>query len=103
MKKILSLASLLMVTGVATSCFADTYDEGKTAYEQKRYSDALTSYSKACESGNTKACLNLGSMYEKGEGLPQNKHQASILYTKACRAHEALGCSSMAALSYDNP
>lgn len=103
MKKILGLTSLLIIAGVTTSCFADAYDEGKTAYEQNRYFDAVASFTKACESGNAKACLKLGSMYEKGEGIAQNKYLASILYTKACRAHEALGCSSMAAVTYDTP
>jgi len=102
MKKRLGLTSLLMIAGVATAGFADAYDEGKTAYEQKRYADAAALFTKACEGGNAHACLNLGAMYENGEGMAQNKYQASTLYAQACRANMALGCSSMA-LSCDNP
>jgi hypothetical protein len=102
MKKILSLASLLMAAGIMTACFADALSEGETALQQKKYSDAITLFTKACNEGNAKGCLNLGSMYEHGEGVAQNKYEASTLYAQACRAHEALGCSNMA-LTYDTP
>jgi len=102
MKKIFGLASLLMVAGITTTSFADALSEGKIALEQKKYSDAITLFTKACDEGNAKGCLNLGSMYEYGEGIAQNKYKASSLYAQACRAHEALGCSNMA-LTYDTP
>lgn len=91
-----------VIAAVASVCFADTLDEGKIALEQKRYFDAAEAFNKACESGNGTGCYNLGSMYEKGEGIAQNKYKASTLYAEACRAKEALGCSNMA-LSYDTP
>ena len=102
MKKIFSLASLLMIVGITTTCFADALNEGKTALEQKNYSDAITSFTKACDDGNGKGCFNLGSMYENGEGVVQNKYKASSLYAQACRAKEMLGCSNMS-LEYDTP
>jgi hypothetical protein len=91
-----------MVAGMTTVCFADALNEGKTALEQKKYSDAITSFTKACDEGNAKGCVNLGAMYEHGEGVAQNKYKASSLYAQACRAKEALGCSNMA-LTYDTP
>ncbi|WP_310440638.1 hypothetical protein [Sulfuricurvum sp.] len=91
-----------IITAVVSVCFADTLDEGKIALEQKRYFDAVEAFTKACESGNGIGCYNLGVMYEKGEGIAQNKYKASTLYTQACRANVGLGCSSMA-LSYDTP
>ena len=92
----------LVIAAVVSVCFADTLDEGKIALEQKRYFDAVEAFTKACESGNGTGCYNLGVMYEKGEGIAQNKYKASTLYTQACRADVGLGCSSMA-LSYDTP
>lgn len=92
----------LVIAAVASVCFADAIDEGKMALEHKRYFDAAEAFRKACESGNGAGCYNLGVMYEKGEGIAQNKYKASTLYAEACRAHVALGCSNMA-LSYDTP
>ncbi|MCX6062131.1 MAG: hypothetical protein NT103_07790 [Campylobacterales bacterium] len=102
MKKILSLASLLMIAGITTACYADALNEGNTALEQKKYSDAITSFTKACDGGNAKGCFQLGAMYENGEGVAQNKYKASTLYAQACRAKEMLGCSNMS-LKYDTP
>lgn len=98
MKKIVGL----VIAGVATVCFADALEEGKTALEQKRYADAVAAFTKSCDSGNGAGCLNLGHMYENAEGVAQNKYKASTLYAQACRTKEALGCSNMA-LSYDTP
>ncbi len=102
MKKILSLASLLMIAGITITCYADALSEGNKALEQKNYSDAITSFTKACDNGNGKGCFNLGAMYENGEGVAQNKYKASTFYAQACRAKEILGCSNMS-LKYDTP
>ncbi len=102
MKKLLGLTSLLIIAGIASPCFADSFTEGKAAYAEKNYTEAITLFTKACEQGNAKACFNLGSMYENGEGTAQNKYQASTLYAQACRAKESLACSNMG-LRYDTP
>jgi uncharacterized protein len=102
MKKLLSVVSSLMVIGTGSFCFADTYQEGKTAFEHKNYSEAVVAFTKACGSGNSKGCFTLGTMYEKGEGVGENKYKAAALYTQACRGGEALGCANMA-LTCDTP
>jgi len=94
--------SLLTVAGVITSCFADSYQDGQKAFSEKNYADAITYFTKSCESGNAKGCFSLGNMYENGEGTAQNKYQAVALYTQACRSGEPLGCGNMA-LRYDTP
>ena len=92
----------LIVAATATVCFADALNDGKMALDQKRYGDAAGAFNQSCEQGNANGCLNLAMMYEKGEGIAQNKYKASTLYAQACRAKEPLGCANMA-LSYDTP
>ena len=53
----------------------------------------------ACDNGNFGGCVNLGYMWEKGQGVVQNYNQALRLYSKACSAGEEKGCSSLKKLS----
>ncbi len=101
MNKLQSIALALMVVG-ATTCLADTYQEGKIALEHKDYAQANTLFSKACDSGDAKGCFDLGKIYENGMGTAENKYKAAALYAQACRGGVSLGCSSMA-LTHDTP
>ncbi len=102
MIKLSKVIAPIMVFGMVSSCYADVYQDGKTAYEQKRYFDAVSAYTKSCERGNPKGCLQVASMYENGEGIAQNKYLAASFYTQACRGGESLGCGNMS-LMYDTP
>lgn len=102
MKPSFKLLSSLMIMGAVSSCFADTYQEGQNALNNHNYDKALQYFTQSCDNGDSKGCFSLGNMYEKGEGVGQNKYQAVALYTQACRAGNPLGCSNMA-LSYDTP
>jgi hypothetical protein len=68
----------------------------------KMYTEAAIQFEKACENGNAKGCLALGTLYEKGDGVVQNKYKAVSLYTQACNGGERHGCSNIA-LMYDTP
>ena len=48
-------------------------------------------YSKAAEQGNTNAQNNLGSMYEKGEGVLKDLNQAAFWYSKAAEQGDSDG------------
>jgi TPR repeat protein len=102
MKKILSAVTLLMAVGIGSACSADAYQEAKVALNNKNYSEAVTMFAKACDNGSAKGCFDLGTLYENGIGVAQNKYQAAALYTQACRGGEASGCSNMG-LKYDTP
>ncbi len=97
----------------AVSCFkkivflgpfsvADAYQEGKTALHDKQYLNAAVAFEKACDSGNAQGCFELGSLYEKGDGVVQNKYKASNLYAQACQGGDHYGCSH-SVLMYDTP
>ncbi|MDD2369221.1 MAG: hypothetical protein PHQ90_07965 [Sulfuricurvum sp.] len=102
MKKVLKIVSSLMVAGVISSCYADSYTDGKKAFEEKMYSKSVEAFTQACSENNFKGCYELGKMYENGMGVAQNKYEAGTLYAQACRGGESLGCSNMT-LSYDTP
>lgn len=92
----------IMVMGMVSSCFADTYQDAQTALNHKMYTEAATQFENACEHGNAKGCFQLGALYEKGDGVVQNKYKAVSLYTQACNGGETHGCSNIA-LMYDTP
>ena len=52
-------------------------------------------HQKACDCGYAEGCSNLGTMYEKGEGVPQDHTRAASLYEQACGAGSALGCRNL--------
>lgn len=52
------------------------YFEGKTCYESKNYTKAIEWYKKSAEKGNAGAKYELGLMYHKGVGVPQNYIEA---------------------------
>ncbi len=92
----------IAVVGTLSSCFADAYQEGKTALHDKQYLNAAVAFEKACDSGNAQGCFELGSLYEKGDGVVQNKYKASNLYAQACQGGDHYGCSH-SVLMYDTP
>ncbi|MEI6415063.1 MAG: hypothetical protein WCP34_12500 [Pseudomonadota bacterium] len=59
------------------------FKAGLTAYRQKNYSQALAEWQPAAKSGNTKAMLMLGQMYERGEGVTTDLVQAEKWYKAA--------------------
>lgn len=102
MKNVSTMVVAMVFVGTFSSCFADALQEGKTALENKMFDKAAALLEKSCEAGNPQGCYTLGSLYEKGDGVAQNKYKAVALYTQACRGGEALGCSNMA-MTYDTP
>lgn len=102
MIKLSTVIAPIMVFGMVSSCFGDVYQDGQKALENRISSEAAGLFEKACDSGNAKGCFELGLLYEKGDGVVQNKYKAVSLYTQACRGGEAYGCSNIS-LMYDTP
>ena len=57
--------------------------KGYDADEKKNYAEAIRWYRKAADKGLAKAQANLGLMYEKGQGVPQDYSLALDWYRKA--------------------
>lgn len=100
MKKLFNTVVPVMVMG--SSCFADPFLDGQKALDNKMYSEAAVQFEKACDSGNPKGCFHLAALYEKGDGVVQNKYKAVSLYTQACNGGETHGCGNIS-LMYDTP
>lgn len=68
-KKILCLA--LWASALQLS-HAQTFDQLKDAHDQKDYVTALEGFTKLAKTGDTRAQVALGGMYEFGQGVPKN-------------------------------
>jgi TPR repeat protein len=55
---------------------------------------AANLFNKSCGDGNATGCVNLGIMYENGQGgLARDLTRASQLYLKGCSGGDATGCN----------
>jgi TPR repeat protein len=101
--------------GIAKACnnLARMYTNGRGV--KKNEAEALSFYQKACKcgseegcaayfeytcnvTGNLDDCHKLGSLYDAGGGVTQDKSKASVLYRKSCDGGIADGCFGLAAL-----
>ncbi len=58
-------------------------DEGVAAYHRGDYATALREWRPLAEQGNAKAQFNLGLIYSKGRGVPQDYTEAARWYRRA--------------------
>ena len=72
-----------------------------TAFAQAPTSEQIAEYTAAAERGEARAQFNLGSMYENGEGVPEDDATAVKWYTKAAEQGNANAQSNLG-LMYDH-
>ena len=65
-----------------------SYSEGVKAYLAGDFKRALTQWTPAAEQGFAEAQYNLGHMYRKGQGVPQNDNTAIKWYTLSAEQGE---------------
>jgi len=75
---LLSLTFLFLFSG---SVFGDDFQDGFDAYQKQDYKTAYKLWLPLAEQGNARAQFNLGLMYDKGRGVPQDDKEA----VKWCR------------------
>ena len=80
MKKVTAFAVLLVV--LAAPAWAG-WNEGVLAYFRGDYATAFREMKPLAEQGHASAQYNLGIMYEKGQGVPQDYAEAVKLFRKA--------------------
>lgn len=79
------------------------YDELESAnrhHRQKNYAQALAIYTKLANEGNPSAQNNLGLMYAKGQGVPQDYQKAVEWYTKATNQGDADAQNNLGSMYY---
>ena len=82
------IAVLLSIVCLALPAFAD-YKAGEDAYNLGDYATALREWRPLAEQGDALAQYNLGLLYRKGRGAPQDDVQARQWYEKAAAQGQA--------------
>lgn len=77
MKLLSALAVGLMLAGPVS---AQDFDKGSAAYDAGDFMTALQEWLPLAEQGDANAQYNLAELYKKGQGVPQDRVQASIWY-----------------------
>ena len=83
MKLLVRFAYCLML--MTTHVLGGPFEEGITAYDQTQYGAALRLWLPLADQGHVAAQLNVGILYEKGLGVPQDHAEAARWYLKAAQ------------------
>jgi len=82
------IAVVLSIICLAVPAWAD-YKAGEDAYNRGDYATALREWRPLAEQGDARAQYNLGVLYRKGRGVPQDDVQARQWYEKAAAQGQA--------------
>jgi len=82
------IAVVLSIICLAVPAWAD-YKAGEDAYNRGDYATALREWRPLAEQGDALAQYNLGVLYRKGRGVPQDDVQARQWYEKAAAQGQA--------------
>ncbi len=82
-RTIVQFAAVIIMIMPSVSAFADDYEDGVAAYEEKDYETAFSKFRKAAEQEYASAQYALGHMYRYGEGVPKDAKQVVYWYTKS--------------------
>lgn len=84
-----------------TATASDLIEEGLRFHKQGDFTTAFRLFKSAAEQGNAAGQNNLGSLYEHGQGVPQDYSEAVRWYRKAADQEYAVAQNSLAIL-YEN-
>ena len=87
MKHISILLAFLVTLSAPVA--AQDYQKGYAAYNAGDYTTALQEWTPLAEAGDTNAQYNLGQMYRRGQGVPQDNAEAVNWYTLAAEQGHA--------------
>ncbi|MDG6234934.1 sel1 repeat family protein, partial [Glaesserella parasuis] len=80
------LSTLLLSVAIAGNVYAETakekFNRAVQYAKQQNYQAAFPMFKELAEQGIAEAQFNLGLMYEKGDGVNQDYHQAAKWYQK---------------------
>jgi len=78
----------LLTLLISTSCAVSPFEESGKAYERGDYATAFRLMKPLAEQGDAQAQFNLGLLYNKGQGVPQDYAEAAKWYLKAAEAKQ---------------
>jgi TPR repeat protein len=99
MKGLRILALLVLLT--AQGGVLAGWDEGVAAYDSGDYATALKELRPLAEQGEASAQGNLGVMYAKGQGVPQDYKEAVKWYRKAAEQGDATAQNNLGGMYFD--
>ena len=88
MRKLITLITVAALTVILSDSFAGaaSLDDAREAYQSGHYSTALEILRPLAQQGNAIAQLNLGRMYLRGDGVPQNYAEAFQWFNRSAKA-----------------
>lgn len=93
------LFSVLLTAVSVSQVIADEFDDGLAAFNNQDYKTAFQLFKSSAQQGNAHAQVNLGLMYDDGQGVLQNYAEAVKWYRLAAQQGESVAQHSLA-LSY---
>ena len=98
--RINKLLVTLAFTMLFNNAMAADFNKGLKAAQSGDFKTALIEWTPLAEQGDVDAQYNLGLMYSKGEGVPQNDKTAVKWHTKAAKQGNAKAQYSLAVYYY---
>ena len=83
MRTLIIIQVLLFSLSLSISSYAADFNKGLTAAQSGDFATALKEWKPLAEEGDAVAQYNLGQMYRKGDGVPQDDKEAARLYRLA--------------------
>jgi TPR repeat protein len=99
--KLIAAAVLISLAGMPFTAAAQDYDKGLAAAHSGDYATALKEFKPLAEQGDANAQYDLGVMYAKGMGVPQDFSKALGFYILAAEQGNALAQYSLGVM-YEN-
>jgi TPR repeat protein len=85
-----AVAALMLAVSFAGSVAAGRFEDAAVAYKKGNYATALRVMRPLAEQGLAQAQLNLGLMYAKGQGVPQDYAAAVGWFRKAAEQGQSV-------------
>lgn len=86
---------LVVAILLAGAAVAGPFEDGYAAFERGDYAQAVKWFHLAADQGDAYAQFNLGALYDKGEGVPQDSAQAAKWYRLAADQGNAIAQSNL--------
>ena len=91
----------MVLVGATGRAMAANFDKATAAYEAGDYHTAVQELRPLAEAGDSYAQFNLGQMYRKGHGVPQDYAEAAKWFHRAAEAGDA-GAQNNLGVMYNN-
>jgi len=100
MKKLTLTFLIILFTLTSNVVWSADFQKGWDAYTIGDYATALREWKPLAEQGNANAQYNLGLMYQKGDGVPQDDKTALKWYRLAAEQGNASAQYNLGAMYY---